>query len=50
MAKEISEQPSIDSLAWLLVITPTKIYNEKEQVKQVTIQNIETEEKVAPGN
>jgi hypothetical protein len=29
LAGEISKQPSIDSVMWLLVFTLTKIYNEK---------------------
>ena len=34
LAEEISEQPSIDSVMWLLVVTLMKIYHEKEQAEQ----------------
>ena len=34
MAEEISKQPSIDSVAWLFVLTLMKIYNEKEQAEK----------------
>jgi hypothetical protein len=30
-AEEISRQPNIDSVTWLVVITLMQIYNEKEQ-------------------
>ena len=30
LAEEISKQPSLDSLVWILVVTLMKIYNEKE--------------------
>ena len=33
-AKEISKQPGIDSVVWLLVVTLIEIYHEKEQAKQ----------------
>lgn len=33
-AEEISKQPSIDSVVWLLVLTLMKIYNEKNQAEQ----------------
>jgi hypothetical protein len=31
LAEEIARQPSIDSVVWLLVITLTQIYHEKEK-------------------
>ena len=45
LAEEISKQPSIDSVVWLLVVTLMKIYNEKEQVGQMKIQNEQIEKK-----
>ena len=33
LAEEISKQPSIDSVLWLLIVTLVKIYNEKEQAE-----------------
>ena len=45
LAKEISKQPSIDSVVWLLVLTLMKMYNEKEQAEQGKIQNVQFEEK-----
>ena len=45
LAEEISKQPSIDSVVWLLVLALMKIYNEKEQVQKVKIQNVQSEEK-----
>ena len=41
MAEEISKQPSIDSVVWLLVLTLMKIYNEKEQAEKIKVQNAE---------
>lgn len=40
LAKEISNQPSVDFVMWLLRITLIKIYNENEQVKQGEIQDV----------
>ena len=34
LAEEISKQPSIDSVMWLLVITIVQFYYEKKQAKQ----------------
>lgn len=34
--EETSKQPSINSVVWLLVLTLTEIYNEKEQEKEGT--------------
>ena len=34
LAEEISKQPSIDSVMWLLVLTLIEIYKEKEQAEQ----------------
>ena len=33
LGEEISKQPKIDSVTWLLVVTLMKIYNEKEQAE-----------------
>ena len=44
-AKEISKQPSVDSVMWLFVVTLMKIYNEKEQTEQSKLQNVRFEEK-----
>ena len=33
LAEEISKQPKIDSVTWLLVVTLMKIYDEKEQAE-----------------
>jgi len=42
---EISRQPSIECIAWLLVAILMQIYNEKEQVEQEKkIQNVQLEE------
>lgn len=40
LTKETSEQPSIDSVMWLLVVTLMKIYNEKEQAEQRKLQDV----------
>ena len=40
LAEEISKQPHIDSVMWLLVIILRKIYNEKEQAEQGKLQNV----------
>lgn len=42
LAEEISKQPSIDFVTWLLVFTLMQIYNEKEQART---QNGQIEEK-----
>jgi hypothetical protein len=42
---EISRQPNIDSVLWLLVVTLMQIYNEKEQAEHGKMQNVEFEEK-----
>ena len=34
LAEEISRQPSIDSVMWLLVVTLMQIYNEEEQAEK----------------
>ena len=34
LAEEISKEPTIDSVGWLLVVNLIKIYNEKEQTEQ----------------
>ena len=49
LAEEISKQPSIDSVVWLLVVTLMKIYNEKEQAEQGKLQNVKFEEKRNPS-
>lgn len=43
-AEEISKQPSIDSVVWLLVLTLMKIYNEKNQAEQGILQNVKFKE------
>ena len=45
LAEEISRQPSIDSVMWLLVVTLMQIYNDKEQAEQGKIQNVPIEKK-----
>ena len=37
LAEEISRQPSIDSVVWLLMVTLVQIYHEKEQTDQEKI-------------
>ena len=44
LAEEISTQPSINSVIWLLVGTLTQIYNEKEYFEKGKIQNGQFEE------
>ena len=44
LAEEISKQPSIDSVMWLLVLTLMKIYNEKEKAEQGKIANVRSED------
>jgi len=50
LAEKISEQPSIDSVVWLLMFTLMKIYNEKEQAGQGKIQNVQLEGKGGRGD
>lgn len=45
LAEEVSRQPNIDYIDWLLVATLVQIYNEKEEREQVKIQNVQVEEK-----
>ena len=45
LAAEISKQPSINYVEWLLVITLTKIYKENEKAEHGKFQNINFEEK-----
>ena len=40
LTKEISRQPSIDCVMWLLAVTLKQIYNEKEWSGQGEIQNV----------
>ena len=40
LAEEISKQPCIDAVMWLLLFTLLQIYNEKEQAEQGKIQNV----------
>ena len=49
LTEEISKQPSIDSMLWLLVFTLIKTYNEKEQAEQIKVQMYRLR-KGAPGN
>ena len=49
LVEEISRQPTIDSVPWLLVITSTWVYNAKEQAGQREIQNVQFEEKDNTG-
>ena len=44
LTEEISKQPSIDSVMWILVIIVMKIYNEKEQAEQGKLQRVNFEE------
>lgn len=44
LAEEISIQPYIDAVLWLLVITLVQVYSEKEEVQQKEIQNVHFEE------
>ena len=50
LAEEISRQPSINCVAWLLVATLIQIYSEKEQVEQGKRQGVQFEDKAAPGS
>jgi hypothetical protein len=45
LTKEISRQPTIECFLWLLVITLTKMCNEKQQTGEGEIQNAQLEEK-----
>lgn len=45
MAEEILRQYNVDSVTWLLVITPMLIYSEKEHKGEKEIQNASFEEK-----
>ena len=49
LAEEISKQPSIDSVMWLLELILIKIYNDKDQAEQGNIQNTQIEEERTPG-
>jgi hypothetical protein len=49
LAKEISEQPSIDCVAWLPVLILRKICNEKEQAEQGEIETDSLRGKEALG-
>lgn len=42
---EFSRHFSINCVIWLLVITFMQVYNEKEQVKQREIENVQYKEK-----
>ena len=45
LTKETSRQPTIECFLWLLVITLTKMCNEKQQTGEGEIQNAQLEEK-----
>ena len=45
LVEEISRKPSVDFVAWLLVVMLMEIYNEKEQAEQGKIQNTQFEDK-----
>ena len=47
LAEDISKQPSIDCVAWLLKASLMQIYTEKEQAGQGKIQSVQLEEKGA---
>ena len=49
-AGEISKQPSVDCVLWLLMAVPIEIYNKNEQAKQGKLQNVQLEEKWGTGN
>lgn len=44
LVDEVSGQPHVDCIIWLLVITVVWIYNEKEQVEQEEMQKVQFEE------
>ena len=48
LGEEISKQPNIDSVMWLLVVTVTKVYNEKKQAQQGQLHNVKFKEKGVP--
>jgi hypothetical protein len=50
LAEEISKQPSIDFVLWLLVFTLMKINNEKEPAEQRKIQNVQIKDKMGTKN
>lgn len=45
LVKEILKQPNIGSVMWLLAISLMRIYNEREQVGQKEIKNVQFEDK-----
>jgi hypothetical protein len=45
LAQEVSKEPRINSVLWLLVFTLMIIYHEEDQADQVKIQNVQVEEK-----
>lgn len=45
MAEDISKELSIDCVVWLLVVSIIQIYNEKDEVGQGKIQNVQFEVK-----
>lgn len=45
LAEEISRNPDVDSIMWLLLIFLMQVYNEKEQAEQEKIQNVQLKEK-----
>ena len=49
MAEEISRWHSIDCVAWLLVASLRHIYNERDQIEQEKIQNVQFENKRGTG-
>lgn len=44
-AEEISIQPTLDCVMWILVITLIKIYNEKHQAEQAKLQSVQVKER-----
>lgn len=42
---EISGWLNVDSASWLSVIVPTEVYNEKEEVGQKEVRNVQFEER-----
>lgn len=49
LIEEISRQPSIDCVTWLLVVPLMQIYNEKEHRGQEELQTVQFEEKGTSG-
>ena len=45
LTEEISKQSRIDSVNWILVLTPMNIYSEMEQAEQDKLQKINIEGK-----